>query len=258
MVTAILRMKQVDLNYGETNVLRNISLAIHPGEVVGVVGPNGVGKSTLVNAFSGVHRPHAGNVLLHDRDVYRLSPELRAREIAVVAQASAVPQAFTALEVVLMGRTPYLGWLGKEKAADYALALQGLQRTGTAELAQRRMGEMSGGERQRVFIARALAQTPSVLLLDEPTAHLDLRHQDEVLKLVRSLALQEHLAVLLCLHDLNLVSRFTDRVALLSDGAIRRLGNPAEVLQPDILAEVYGLEIHVVDHPLDGTPLVLA
>jgi iron complex transport system ATP-binding protein len=133
-----------------------------------------------------------------------------------------------------------------------------MQRTHTAGLAGRPMGELSGGEQQRVLVARALAQSAGVLLLDEPTAHLDLRHQDETLRLVRNLAGQAGLAVVIALHDLNLVARFADRVALLSDGGVKKLGVPQEVLTPELLAAAYGLEIHVMNHPIHGTPLVLA
>ena len=257
MVTGLLRAIDLSLQYGDMSVLERISLELHPGEVLGVVGPNGVGKTTLIKALGGVLNPVAGQVFLDEVDLDDMTHAQRAREIGVVPQASQLPVAFRALDVVLMGRTPYLGWLGREGPTDHKLALQVMQRTQTEHLADRRMGEMSGGEQQRVLIARALAQTPSVLLLDEPTAHLDLRYQDDVLKLVRSLASKEGYAVLLALHDLNLVSRFADRVALLSDKSIFRMGSPADVLQPDILEAVYGMKIVVADHPLYGTPLIL-
>jgi iron complex transport system ATP-binding protein len=157
-----------------------------------------------------------------------------------------------------MGRTPYLGWLEQESDRDRQIAMEAMARTETIDLAERPIGELSGGEQQRVLIARALAQSTPVMLLDEPTAHLDLRHQDNLLKLVRDLAFVDNLAVMITLHDLNLVARFADRVALLSDGRVRKIGTPAEILTPDELAEVYGIRIHVIPHPLDGKPLVLS
>jgi iron complex transport system ATP-binding protein len=240
MVT--LSFEQASVGYGDKKVLRHVSLGVETGEVLGVVGPNGVGKSTLIKAASGILPPLEGRVLING---------------AVVPQAVQLPETFQALDVVLMGRTPYLGWLGREGASDHRTAFEAMERTGTLHLTDRLVGELSGGEQQRLMIARALAQTPEILLLDEPTAHLDLKHQDEVLKIVRSLASKGGLAVLLTLHDLNLVARFADRVALLSDGKVRRLGNPAEVLTPDELAAVYGVAIQVMDHPIHGTPLVL-
>jgi iron complex transport system ATP-binding protein len=255
MVT--LSFEQASVGYGDKKVLRHVSLGVETGEVLGVVGPNGVGKSTLIKAASGILPPLEGRVLINGKDINRLSPADRARLVAVVPQAVQLPETFQALDVVLMGRTPYLGWLGREGASDHRKAFEAMERTGTLHLTDRLVGELSGGEQQRLMIARALAQTPKILLLDEPTAHLDLKHQDEVLKIVRSLASKGGLAVLLTLHDLNLVARFADRVALLSDGKVRRLGNPAEVLTPDELAAVYGVAIQVMDHPIHGTPLVL-
>jgi iron complex transport system ATP-binding protein len=255
---ATLTFKRAGIGYGQKRVLGDISLSLTPGEVLGVVGPNGVGKSTLVKAASGILPALDGQILLDNRDLGRFSPAERACTLAVVPQATQLPGAFTAQDVVLMGRTPYLGWLGREGDADRRIAAEAMRRTRTLDLLDRPVGELSGGEQQRVMIARALAQTPSILLLDEPTAHLDLRHQDEVLKLVRSLASDHGLAVMLTLHDLNLVARFTDRVALLSDGRVRSMGLPKDVLIPEELAEVYGITIHVADHPIHGTPLVLS
>jgi ABC-type cobalamin/Fe3+-siderophores transport system ATPase subunit len=202
--------------------------------------------------------PLSGQVRINGQDLRSLRPAARARLVSVVPQATDLPGSFLALDVVLMGRTPYLRWLENEGALDREAAQLAMERTELAELAERPVGELSGGEQQRVLIARALAQQAPVMLLDEPTAHLDLRHQDQVLRLVRELARERSLAVLLALHDLNLVARFADRVALLSDGGVRALGKPEEVLTPDGLADVYGMRIHVMPHPVFGTPLVLS
>jgi len=255
---AELELLNASLGYPEHPVLHQVSLRVDPGEVLAVVGPNGVGKSTLIKAASGALPPLSGEVRINGQDLRSLRPAARARLVSVVPQATDLPGNFLALDVVLMGRTPYLRWLENEGALDREAAQLAMERTELAELAERPVGELSGGEQQRVLIARALAQQAPVMLLDEPTAHLDLRHQDQVLRLVRELARERSLAVLLALHDLNLVARFADRVALLSNGGVRALGKPEAVLTPNGLAEVYGMRIHVMPHPVFGTPLVLS
>lgn len=257
-MSAPLEMWDAAIGYPDRIVLEQVSFKVGSGEILAVVGPNGVGKSSLIKAASGVLPVMRGRVLVAGQEVGLLAPDRRARLIGVVPQATHVPPAFTAGQVVLMGRTPYLGWLQQERPSDHERAAQAMARTQTKDLADRPMGELSGGEQQRVLVARTLAQAASVLLLDEPTAHLDLRHQDDVLRLVRGLARDEGLAVLMALHDLNLVARYADRVALLSNGRLKALGLPREVLKPEELATAYGVKIHVMDHPLHGTPLVLS
>ncbi|MFP3855030.1 MAG: ABC transporter ATP-binding protein [Anaerolineales bacterium] len=257
-MSPVLEMRAAAVGYPDRLVLEDLNLALEPGEVLAVVGPNGVGKSTLIKTASGILPILQGQVWVDGQDIVSQTPDWRAQRIGVVPQATRVPPGFTARQVVLMGRTPYLGWLERESEQDIELAEQALYRTCTEHLAERPMGELSGGERQRVMVARALAQSPDVLLLDEPTAHLDLRHQDDTLSIIRTLAEEQGIAVLIALHDLNLVARFADRVALLSDGTIKKLGLPREVLTPKVLAAAYGIKIHVMDHPLHGTPLVLS
>ena len=254
----MLNITSLTVHYGSRPILRDITLDIRSGEVLALIGPNGVGKSTLIRAASGGLMPTGGRVTIDGHDLHQFPIELRARQVAVVPQAVRLPKAFTALDTVLMGRTAYLGWLGRETAADRSIALAAMERTCTPELASRRIGELSGGEQQRVLIARALAQSAPILLMDEPTAHLDLKHQAGILGLVRSLAHDEGRAVLIALHDLNLAAQFADRVALLSDGRLRALGTPGQVLTTEHLSPAYGLPIHIFAHPVHGTPLVLA
>jgi iron complex transport system ATP-binding protein len=186
-----------------------------------------------------------------------MSPAERARLVSVVPQAALLPGGYTVRDVVLMGRTPYLGWLERESLQDFDIVDRAMGQTEIKELADRLVGELSGGEQQRVLIARALAQDSPVMLLDEPTAHLDLRHQDRLLDLIRRLARDHALGVLAAIHDLNLVARLADRVILLSGGMIKKRGKPADVLTPEELEAVYGIQIHVTTHPIDGGPLVL-
>ncbi|HJX41935.1 MAG TPA: ABC transporter ATP-binding protein, partial [Anaerolineales bacterium] len=175
---AELELLNASLGYPEHPVLHHVSLRVDPGEVLAVVGPNGVGKSTLIKAASGALPPLSGEVRINGQDLRSLRPAARARLVSVVPQATDLPGNFLALDVVLMGRTPYLRWLENEGALDREAAQLAMERTELAELAERPVGELSGGEQQRVLIARALAQQAPVMLLDEPTAHLDLRHQD--------------------------------------------------------------------------------
>lgn len=254
----MLSIEDVTLRYEARTVLRDVSLSASTGEVLALIGPNGVGKSTLIRAISGSLKPLSGRVTVEGRDVYQLRVEERAQLIAVVPQAVRLPEAFSVFETVLMGRTPYLGWLGRESEKDRSAVQSALVCTNTAELIARPLGELSGGEQQRVLIARALAQSARTLLLDEPTAHLDLKHQASVLSLVRSLAHDENHAVLIALHDLNLAAQYADRVALLSNGAVAAIGTPEEVLTAENLSPAYGLHITVYEHPAHGAPLIHA
>jgi iron complex transport system ATP-binding protein len=246
------------IHYGSRVALRGVSLSVRPGEVLALIGPNGAGKSTLIHAASGALAPAQGRATVGGVDLHRLPPEQRARRVAVVPQAVRLPEAFTAWDTVLMGRTAHLGWLGRETEADRRIAWAAMNRTCTAELASRHIGELSGGEQQRVLIARALAQAAPILLMDEPTSHLDLKYQASILSLVRGLAQTDQRAVLVAMHDLNLAAQYADRVALLSNGQLCAIGTPAEVLTAHSLSTVYDVPISVLAHPQRGTPWVLA
>jgi iron complex transport system ATP-binding protein len=254
----VLDLQHVSCGYSDSPILSEINLQVQPGEIVAIVGPNGVGKSTLIRAASGSLKPLAGRVLIGEQALTSMSASRRGQCVSVVSQALNLPEAFTVMDVVLMGRTPYLNWFERENQQDHEIAMAAMERTETESLALRRIGELSGGEQQRVLIARALAQATPVMLFDEPTAHLDMRHQERLLRLIRSLCREDQLAVMITLHDLNLVARLADRVALLSDGCVHSLGKPAEVLTPHTLADVYGIQIHVLTHPLNGNPLILS
>ncbi len=254
----MLSIQEVAVRYEARTVLRHVSLDVQAGEVLALIGPNGVGKSTLIRTCSGTLKPIQGRVTIGGQDVHRLRVEDRAKLIAVVPQAVRLPESFSVSETVLMGRTPYLGWLGRESEPDRMAVQAALDRTATRKLAERPIGELSGGEQQRVLIARALAQSARTLLLDEPTAQLDLKHQAGVLSLVRDLAHAENYAVLIALHDLNLAAQYADRVALLSNGTVAAIGTPEEVLTEENLSPAYGLRITVYEHPAHGAPLIHA
>ncbi len=236
--------------------LRDASLSLAPGELVGLVGPNGSGKTTFLRAATGIVRPAAGVIRVLGDAVASLRQAEIARRVAVVPQTPLVPDGFTVLEVVLMGRTPHLRLLQNEGLSDLEKARRAMRLTDTWTLAARPVGELSGGERQRVVLARALAQDTPVLLLDEPTAHLDIGHQASVLGLVRSLCRTEGKAALTVGHDLTLAAQYCDRLVMLLAGAVVAEGSPAEVLQPGLLRQVYGASVEVFPHPGSGRPVV--
>lgn len=253
----MLDIRDLCVSYNGKNILHDVSLRVDSGEILAVIGPNGAGKTTLIRAISGVLPPHSGHIWVDGINMGGLSAIQRARYLAVVPQARSLPAAFTVYQSVLLGRTPYIGWLGRTGKTDHAAVERALAQTRLTELAERRVGELSGGEQQRILLARALTQETPILLLDEPTTHLDMEHQSSFLNLVRSLASQKKLAVLLVLHDLNLAGLYADQVALLVDGRNHSIGTPAKVLTADNLSSVYHVPVNVVPHPDYGTPLVL-
>lgn len=252
----MLNIQNLSASYQEHQVVHQVSFDVHPGEILALIGPNGAGKSTLIRAASGVI-PSTGHVRTNGSDFHALDPMQRARYMAVVPQAVSLPPAFTVWETVLMGRTPYLGFLGSVSSRDEELARQSLSKVNALAFADRRVGELSGGEAQRILLARAMCQSTPILLLDEPTAHLDLQYQVSLLELIRELARTENLAVLVALHDLNLAARYADRIALLVGGRLTALGTPREVLNAGAVSQAYCLPVHVVEHPFMDAPLVL-
>jgi len=253
----MLKIVNLSVSYGSRRVLQDVSLNVQSGEVAALIGPNGAGKSTLVRAVSGVIPVAGGTVRTNGTDLLALPAMQRARHLAVVPQAVFLPPAFSVWETVLLGRTPYLNFLGQTSAADEDIARRALVRVDALDLAERRVGELSGGEQQRVLLARALAQSTPILLLDEPTSNLDLHYQVSFMDMVHSLAKQDNLAVLVALHDLNLAARYADRVALLVNGEIKAAGSPRQVLTQEIISEAYHLPVEVVPHPFADVPLVL-
>jgi len=236
--------------------LRDVSLQVQAGELVGLIGPNGSGKTTLIRAVTGVVRALAGEVRMGGDDVSSLSQRERALRVAVVPQNPLLPEAFTALEAVLMGRTPHLRLLQNEGPGDLQAARRAMTATDAWDLADRPVGELSGGERQRVVLARALAQETPVLLLDEPTAHLDIGHQAGALELMRSLCRSQEKAVLAVAHDLTLAAQFCHRLVMLHRGQVIAQGSALDVLQADLLGQVYGARVDVFPHPQTGRPVV--
>lgn len=246
----------VHFRYGEREVLHGLQLALAAGEVVALLGRNGSGKSTLLKLVAGTLRPARGSVRLDGTDLAGIAPRDRARRIAMVPQALNVPFSFTLRELVALGRTPYLTALGGERQEDREAVERAMAQAEVSELADRLVGETSGGEQQRAALAMALAQEPALLLLDEPTSHLDLHHQQNLLGLVRRLNRSAGVTVLAAMHDVNLAALWFDRLLLLRDGRIAADGSPDEVLRPDLLEQVFGSPVHVLRHPTENVPLV--
>ncbi len=252
-----IELRDVWLSYGREAVVKDISFQVRPGEMVGLIGPNGCGKSTIIRALSRVIAPYSGKILLDGKDVSRIPRGDLARLIGVVPQVPLLPSAFTAFEIVLMGRNPHLGLFQLEGSRELAITWRAMESTGTQSLARRRIGELSGGEIQCLVIARVLAQETEVILLDEPTANLDIGRQVEILDLIKNLCLKNNLTVLAALHDLNLATQYCDRLLLLSNGRLHAEGTPNEVITPRNIKEVYGDGSYVHTHPLSGLPAVL-
>ncbi len=253
----IAALEQVSFSYGAVEALRDVSFSAARGEVLGLLGPNGSGKSTIVRLLSGVLTPGRGSVWFAGREVKTYRREELARHIAVVPQETQLGLPFSVLEVVLMGRFPHYRRFGFESAADIVLAHRMMELTDVNQLADRAIHELSGGERQRVMLARALAQTPQLLLLDEPTAFLDIKHQVDVYDLVKTLSREEGLSVVAILHDLNLAALYCDRLALLKDGQLFYCGTPEEVLTYTNIKSVYETEVYIGLNDLTGKVHIL-
>ena len=231
----LLRVNLISAGYSGKSILRDIRFELPAGRILALIGPNGSGKTTLIRALSGVLPVVDAEVHINGTDLTRSNQQERARLLAVVPQSTYIPPTFTVEEVVMMGRTPYINWLGSTSQKDSEITEKVMALTDTARFKGRMSGELSAGERQRVILARALAQDTPVLLMDEPTSHLDLRYQIEFLELSVKLAKEQNKTVLIALHDLNLAARFGDEVLAMKDGTVAALGKTGDVLNQPLL-----------------------
>ncbi len=253
-----LSLRHVTVGYGpHSTVLDDLVLEARPGEVTGLIGPNGAGKTTVMRVASRALRPWNGTVLVEGKDPYSLSARQAARVVAVLPQEVPWTFSYSALEMVLMGRAPYHSPWGGGSAADWEAVRRAMAATGAAHLSDRPFEELSGGERQAVILAQALAQEAPVLLLDEPTSHLDLRHVVDILTIVRSTARTEGRTVLAIFHDLNLASAYCDRIYALFGGRVAAVGTPAEVITTKMLRGIFGVDAEVVSGQTSGKPAVV-
>lgn len=249
-----LQIDALEVTLDRTLVVDGVSASVGAGEWLAVIGPNGAGKSTLLRAVAGLLR-HGGSVRIDGTHVSALSPRARAQRVAYAPQVPAMPPGMAVADYVLLGRTPYLGYLGREGRHDREIAGSVLDRLDLAAVTDRQLGSLSGGEQQRVVLARALAQQADVLLLDEPTTALDIGHQQQVLELVDRLRLDDGLTVVSSLHDLTVAGQYADRLLLLVGGRAVATGTPAEVLTEATVSTHYGAAVQV-SAGADGRPLV--
>ncbi|KUK30306.1 ABC transporter ATP-binding protein [Methermicoccus shengliensis] len=248
-----LKVRGITFGYTSTPTLDDIAMEVDTSEILSIVGPNGAGKTTLLRCIDRIVSPQRGCILLDGRDVRKMDRREVARQLAYVPQTA--PHAFphTVFDSVLLGRRPHVQWHTTDE--DIEKVIEVIQRLNIEHLALREFNELSGGERQKVMIARALVQEPEVLLLDEPNSNLDIRHQLELMEIIRKLANEEGMAVVVAIHDLNLAARYSDRIVIMKGGRIVGAGSPREVLTEEKIREVYGVEARVLD--VDGNPHVI-
>jgi iron complex transport system ATP-binding protein len=252
----MIEVNSISFRYHEEWVLREVSFRVEKGEFVGVIGPNGSGKTTLLKLLYRFLAPQRGEILFELVPMKKMDRRDIAKRIAVVAQETQLLFPFSVLETVLMGRSPYLGHLMFESGKDLEIARKAMEWTKILPFSERPVEELSGGERKRVFIARALAQEPDVILLDEPTANLDIQHQIDFLDLILTLNRERGLTIVMASHDMNIASEFCDRLILLQGGRIYQTGTPDEVVTKENIEGVYGCEVWIDRHPISGMPRI--
>ena len=241
-------------SYDGIQALNNIELEVKQGEILSIVGPNGSGKSTLLKCINRLLKTKQNTVFIDGRDVNAISLKELSKIIGYVPQNSTMTFQFTVFDVVLMGRRPYINWSLSDR--DYEIVAEALDFVGLSDIAMRHFDELSGGEQQKVIIARALAQQPQTLLLDEPTSNLDIKHQLELLMVVKHLTLSKQISVIMAIHDLNLAARFSDRLIMLKGGCISAVGTPESVLTEAKIEAVYGVKTHVENHSVLEKPQI--
>jgi iron complex transport system ATP-binding protein len=254
LAMSLISARNINFSYAETPVMKDVSFSVEEGQIAAIIGPNGSGKTTLLKIINGMLFPDAGEMLIDGKDTKEWLRKEIAKKVAIVPQETSIIFPFYAEEIVLMGRFPHLSNYRFENKNDYKIVFDAMEKTDTLSFDRRRFNELSAGERQRVLIARALAQEPKVLLLDESTVFLDLKHQVQFLTLLRQLNTSEKLTVIFVTHDINLAAQNADRIILLDCGKIYAIGNPAEVISARNMKEVYEVEVLVDKNPQSGLP----
>jgi iron complex transport system ATP-binding protein len=250
-----LTTKDLTLTYGERTVVRNLNLSIPEGKVTVLIGRNGSGKSTILKALGRLLKPTSGQILLDGQPIESIETKALARRLAILPQGPVAPEGLTVEELVKQGRFPHQNWLGLTTREDRAAVERALQATGLTELRDRPLQALSGGQRQRAWIAMSLAQDTPILLLDEPTTYLDVAHQLEVLELVAELNKKDGRTVVMVLHDLNQAARYADHLVAIVTGQVVAEGRPVELLTPELIRRVFGVDAHVLTDPESGAPV---
>ena len=253
----LLRFENITAGYGKKTVLDGFSLDIPAGSVTALIGRNGCGKSTLLGTIPGTVKPRAGAVLLDGVPIREIPPRMLARRVAYLPQLHRAPDDIDVRTLVSYGREPFIPYGKSLSASDRAAVNEAMEAAGIADLADRPLGTLSGGERQRAWIAMTAARTPELMVLDEPTTYLDTACQYELLALIRRLARERGMTVLMVLHDVNLAARFASRIAAVKDGRLHAVGTPAEMITPALLGEVLGICARVMRDEADGCPYIL-
>ena len=248
-----LKIKDVEFSYASVPILKDVCIELAASEMLGVVGPNGAGKSTLLRCIDRILKPQRGSILLDEREIKEMSRMELAKKMGYIPQSSAQVFPATVFDTVLMGRRPHIGWRSNEK--DMKKVLETLQMLNIKSFAMRDINELSGGQQQKVFIARALTQEPDVLLLDEPTSNLDIKHQLEVMDIIKNIVREKGIAAIMAIHDLNLASRYADRIVMMNGGEVFDAGDAAAVLTPENIKHVYDVEVEVPNH--GGRPYIV-
>ena len=248
-----LKVKNVEFSYASVPILKDICIELTASEMLGVVGPNGAGKSTLIRCIDRILKPQRGIILLDERDIKEMQLRELAKKMGYIPQNTAKVFPATVFDTVLLGRRPHLGWRSSEK--DTEKVLETLKLLNIENLAMRDINELSGGQQQKVIIARALTQEPDVLLLDEPTSNLDIRHQLEVMDVIKNITIENGISAIMAIHDLNLAARYTDRIIIMNGGHIFAAGEPFSVLTTENIKTAYGVEVEVNEH--GGRPYIV-
>ncbi len=255
----VLKVDNLDFSYEENHkkTLSNINFSVSRGNFLGIIGPNGSGKTTLLKIISGILKPSRGKITVFGKELANLSIEKIAQFTSVVPQETSVIFDFKVKEVVFMGRLPFISRINGETIEDYEISREAMERAKCLSLAEKNIHEISGGEKQRVFIAKALAQTPQLLLLDEFTSHLDINYKHEVVKFFKKVLENDKIIIISAFHDLNLASILSNRLILLNEGKIEKIGTPQDVINEDIFEKVYGTRPTIINHPILHIPQVI-
>ncbi len=243
MIPALMKLEDISFTYETSPVLKDLSVSIQEKDFIGLIGPNGSGKSTLLKIMGGILKSDSGSIQFKDSLMSKINKKIFAQSVSWIPQDHPMVFPFKVSEIVLMGRHPYLSALSFESEKDFEITRKAMETTKTSQFADRYFNEISGGEKQRVMIASALAQSPEMMLLDEPTAALDLKYQVQILAILKNLNVEHNMTLVMAMHDLNLASRFCNRLILLNEGQIVRDGPPEQVLEKNILEQVYDTEV---------------